>query len=112
MTGPTLAARNGRRDSVRIQGARVVDPVGGIDAVLDVTVKDGTVAALDRRARRLERRDRSITDRDVEDGVDPLARVDDARALDPEAVAASVSAREDHATSSSSTAAGPCVRRS
>ncbi len=46
MTAPTLAARNGRRDSVRIQGARVVDPVERIDAVLDVTVKDGTVAAL------------------------------------------------------------------
>jgi dihydroorotase len=41
-----LAGRNGRRDSLRIQGARVVDPVEGIDAVLDVAVTNGTVSAL------------------------------------------------------------------
>ncbi len=46
MTG-VVAARNGRRDSLRIQAARVVDPVEGIDAVLDVRVVDGTIAALE-----------------------------------------------------------------
>ncbi|MDQ3867193.1 MAG: dihydroorotase [Actinomycetota bacterium] len=42
-----LAGKNGRKDSLRIQGARVVDPGEGIDAVLDVSVVEGTVAALE-----------------------------------------------------------------
>jgi dihydroorotase len=42
-----LAGRNGRRDNLRIQGARVLDPTEGLDAVLDVSVVDGEIAALD-----------------------------------------------------------------
>ncbi len=41
-----LVGRNGRRDSLRIQDARVLDPVEGIDAVLDVTIRDGKVTAI------------------------------------------------------------------
>ncbi len=42
-----LAGKNGRKETLRIQGAHVVDPGDGIDAVLDVSVVDGTVAALE-----------------------------------------------------------------
>jgi dihydroorotase len=41
-----LFARNGRKDDVVIRGARVIDPVEGIDAVCDVRVDGGTVAQL------------------------------------------------------------------
>jgi dihydroorotase len=42
-----LFARNGRHDSLRIEGARVVDPGEAIDGVLDVTVTDGVVSAIE-----------------------------------------------------------------
>ena len=41
-----IVGKNGYRDSLSIEGARVVDPVEGIDAVLDVRVDDGVIAAL------------------------------------------------------------------
>jgi dihydroorotase len=41
-----LFARNGRKDDVVIRGARVIDPVEGIDAVCDVRVDGGTIAQL------------------------------------------------------------------
>src|SRR3990172_9049179 len=41
-----LFSANGRRDDLHIAGARVLDPVEGIDAVMDVTITGGTIAAL------------------------------------------------------------------
>ncbi|HWJ33411.1 MAG TPA: dihydroorotase [Gaiellaceae bacterium] len=41
-----LFAKPGQKDSVVVRGARVVDPVEGVDAVLDVRVDDGVIAAL------------------------------------------------------------------
>jgi dihydroorotase len=41
-----LFARNGRRDDIVIEGARVVDPVEGVDAALDVTVEKGVITGL------------------------------------------------------------------
>jgi len=41
-----LYGRNGRKDDLVIRGARVLDPVEGVDAVLDVRVDKGTIAAL------------------------------------------------------------------
>jgi dihydroorotase len=38
--------KNGRKDDLVVRGARVVDPVEGIDAVCDVRVDGGTVAQL------------------------------------------------------------------
>jgi dihydroorotase len=40
-----LVGKDGRDDLV-VRGARVLDPVGGVDAVLDVRVDGGTIAAL------------------------------------------------------------------
>ena len=42
----TLFAKDTQRADVIITGARVLDPVAGVDAVLDVRVDDGIVAAL------------------------------------------------------------------
>src|SRR5581483_3951634 len=59
-----------------------------------------------------ELRDGAAVDADVEHGVDPLDRVEDARAADDEVVGAGAP-DEDHATSSAaSTSAGPAVSRS
>src|SRR5689334_25245766 len=41
-----LYGRNGRKDDVVVRGARVLDPVEGVDAVLDVRVDVGTIAQL------------------------------------------------------------------
>src|SRR5881227_3610841 len=41
-----LFARAAPKENVVVRGARVVDPVEGIDAVLDVRVDDGVIAAL------------------------------------------------------------------
>ena len=41
-----LYVKNGPKDSLVIRGARVVDAVRGVDAVLDVRVDDGVVAQL------------------------------------------------------------------
>jgi dihydroorotase len=41
-----LWAKNGSRDDLVVRGARVVDPVEGIDTVCDVRVDGGTVAQL------------------------------------------------------------------
>jgi len=41
-----LFAKAGPKDNVVVRGARVVDPVEGVDAVLDVRVDDGLIAAL------------------------------------------------------------------
>ena len=41
-----LARKRGRRDDLLVRGARVVDPAAGVDAVLDVRVDGGTIAAL------------------------------------------------------------------
>ena len=47
MTAPVLACRNGRVDDLVIRGARVVDPVRGIDEALDVTIENGVVSRLE-----------------------------------------------------------------
>ncbi|MBW3592222.1 MAG: dihydroorotase [Actinobacteria bacterium] len=44
---PPLFGKNGRADDLVVRGARVVDAGEGIDAVLDVTVRDGIVAAIE-----------------------------------------------------------------
>ena len=41
-----LFTKTGPKDNVVVRGARVVDPVEGVDAVLDVRVDDGVIAAL------------------------------------------------------------------
>jgi dihydroorotase len=55
-----LVGRNGRRDNLRIQDARVLDPVEGIDAVLDVTIRDGKVAAIAPPGGPIERGERVV----------------------------------------------------
>ena len=52
--GVMLWAKEQRRDDLVVRGARVVDPAEGIDAVLDVRIDSGVIAA-DRRERRHER---------------------------------------------------------
>jgi dihydroorotase len=42
-----LFSRNGYHDSLTIEGARVLDPVEGVDQALDVTVEGGTIVRLD-----------------------------------------------------------------
>jgi dihydroorotase len=44
-----LFAKRGPRGDLLIRGARALDPVGGVDAVLDVRVDGGTIAALGER---------------------------------------------------------------
>jgi dihydroorotase len=44
-----LFAKEGPGDDLLIRGARALDPVGGVDAVLDVRVDGGTIAALGER---------------------------------------------------------------
>jgi dihydroorotase len=41
-----LFAKSAAKESIVVRGARVVDPVVGVDAVLDVRVDDGVIAAL------------------------------------------------------------------
>jgi dihydroorotase len=41
-----LFSKTASKDNVVVRGARVVDPVAGVDAVLDVRVDDGVIAAL------------------------------------------------------------------
>ena len=41
-----LFAKDAARENVVVRGARVIDPVEGVDAVLDVRVDDGVIAAL------------------------------------------------------------------
>ena len=41
-----LWAKNGRKDDLVVRGARVVDPVEGLDAICDVRVDGGTVSQL------------------------------------------------------------------
>jgi dihydroorotase len=41
-----LFAKDGPGENIVVRGARVVDPVEGVDAVLDVRVDDGVIAAL------------------------------------------------------------------
>jgi dihydroorotase len=41
-----LFGKNGPRDDLVVRGARVVDPVEGIDSILDVRVDDGVIAQL------------------------------------------------------------------
>jgi len=42
-----LVSRNGARDDLVIEGARVLDPIAGVDAALDVTVEQGVVTRLE-----------------------------------------------------------------
>ncbi len=42
-----LFCRDGAPDTLTVRGARVLDPVAGIDAALDVTVEDGIVTRLE-----------------------------------------------------------------
>ena len=42
-----LFSRNGYHDSLTIEGARVLDPVEGVDGALDVTIEDGTITRLE-----------------------------------------------------------------
>ena len=42
-----LFGKNGRKDDLVVRGARVVDPVEGIDEVLDVTVERGVITRLE-----------------------------------------------------------------
>ena len=44
---PPLFGKNGRADDLVIRGARVVDPGEGVDEVLDVTIREGVVAAIE-----------------------------------------------------------------
>ena len=41
-----LYGKNGRKDDLVVRGARVLDPVEGVDTVLDVRVDKGVIAAL------------------------------------------------------------------
>jgi dihydroorotase len=41
-----LSAKDTPRESIVVRGARVVDPVEGVDAALDVRVDEGVIAAL------------------------------------------------------------------
>jgi dihydroorotase len=41
-----LFARNAAKENIVVRGARVVDPVEGVDVILDVRVDDGVIAAL------------------------------------------------------------------
>ena len=41
-----LFARNAAKENIVVRGARVVDPVAGVDTILDVRVDDGVIAAL------------------------------------------------------------------
>jgi len=41
-----LVSRNGYTDSRVIEGARVIDPVEGIDAPLTVTIENGVITRL------------------------------------------------------------------
>jgi dihydroorotase len=41
-----LFAKDAAKENVVVRGARVIDPVEGVDAVLDVRVDDGVIAAL------------------------------------------------------------------
>jgi dihydroorotase len=41
-----LFAKTGPKENIVVRGARVIDPVDGVDAVLDVRVDEGVVAAL------------------------------------------------------------------
>jgi dihydroorotase len=43
----TLFWPNGAGDSLAIRGARVIDPVGGVDGTFDVTIEDGIIAGLE-----------------------------------------------------------------
>ena len=40
-----LVMRDGQGATLEIKGARVLDPLEGVDAILDVTVEDGVIAA-------------------------------------------------------------------
>ena len=42
-----LFAKNGRKDSLTIEGARVLDPVEGIDECLTVTIENGVISRLE-----------------------------------------------------------------
>jgi dihydroorotase len=42
-----LVKRDGQGATLKIEGARVLDPVEGVDAILDVTVEDGVIAKLE-----------------------------------------------------------------
>jgi dihydroorotase len=42
-----LFSRNGRRDSLTIEGARVLDAAQGVDQALDVTIEDGVITRLE-----------------------------------------------------------------
>jgi dihydroorotase len=42
-----LFSRNGYHDTLTIQGARVLDPVEGVDEALDVTIEEGTIVRLE-----------------------------------------------------------------
>jgi dihydroorotase len=41
-----LAARNGKKDDLVLEGVRVIDPVEGVDDVLDVQVEQGVITRL------------------------------------------------------------------
>jgi dihydroorotase len=41
-----LFAKTAEKDNLVVRGARIVDPVEGVDAILDVRVDDGVIAAL------------------------------------------------------------------
>jgi dihydroorotase len=41
-----LFAKDGPKENIVVRGARVIDPIEGIDAVLDVRIDDGVIAAL------------------------------------------------------------------
>jgi dihydroorotase len=41
-----LFAKDGAKENIVVRGARVIDPTEGIDAVLDVRIDDGVIAAL------------------------------------------------------------------
>jgi dihydroorotase len=41
-----LVGKNAPKDNIVVRGARVLDPVAGVDATLDVRIDDGVIAAL------------------------------------------------------------------
>ncbi len=56
-----LFAKDAAKESIVVRGARVIDPVEGVDAVLDVRVDDGVIAAL---GQNLDTNSHSVLDAD------------------------------------------------
>ena len=115
-----LAGRSGTDDLV-LRGARVLDPVEGVDGMLDVRIDGGVITGLGERLDGNEHRVIDATgltlapafvDPHVEGRVEAPDRIEQACAADDDVVCACAPG-EHHATSTvASTATGPVVSRS